>query len=85
MVAKRLGARWKKTPRRQGRKGELREAASAGIYHSPGWNGDYPKLQVITVNELLDGVGVKMPPTSKTFKQAEKVKRKEQGEQAGMF
>lgn len=61
------------------------EAAGAGIYHSPGWNENYPKLQIITVNELLDGVEVKMPPTSKSFKQAGKVKGKEEGEQAGLF
>ncbi len=61
------------------------EAACAGIYHSPGWNADYPKLQIITINELLDGDEVKMPPTSKTFKQAGKVKGKDKGEQGGMF
>jgi site-specific DNA-methyltransferase (adenine-specific) len=52
----------------------LAEAVSTGYYHSPGWDKDYPKLQILTVEELLKGAEVKMPPTSITFKQAEKVK-----------
>jgi site-specific DNA-methyltransferase (adenine-specific) len=52
----------------------IAEAVSTGYYHSPGWDKDYPKLQILTVEELLKGVEVKMPPTSITFKQAEKVK-----------
>jgi site-specific DNA-methyltransferase (adenine-specific) len=50
------------------------EAVSTGFYHSPGWNQDYPKLQILTIAELLNGAEVKMPPTSVTFKQAERVK-----------
>jgi hypothetical protein len=25
------------------------EAAAAGFYHSPGWDRDYPKLQILTI------------------------------------
>jgi site-specific DNA-methyltransferase (adenine-specific) len=50
------------------------EAISTGFYHSPGWNQDYPKLQILTIADLLNGAEVKMPPTSVTFKQAERVK-----------
>lgn len=50
------------------------EAAVAGFYHSPGWNQDYPKIQILTVGELLSGAEVRMPPTQATFKQAQKVK-----------
>ncbi|MCX6033346.1 MAG: DNA methyltransferase [Chloroflexi bacterium] len=49
------------------------EAASAGIYHSPGWNRDYPRLQIVAIADLLHGSEVKMPPTASTFKQAQKV------------
>ncbi len=42
----------------------------AGFYHSPGWNEDYPRIQILTVEELLRGAGVKMPPPFGTFKQA---------------
>jgi len=47
------------------------EAADAGIYESP-W-GKHPKLQIVTVGELLDGKGIELPRTSginKTFKRA---------------
>jgi SAM-dependent methyltransferase len=53
------------------------EAAGAGFYHSPGWNKDYAKLQVLTVAELLAGKGIDMPPlgqVSTTFKKAPKAK-----------
>jgi len=49
------------------------EAAGAGFYRSPGWNQNYPKLQILTVNELLHGTGIDMPPlrqVSVTFKRA---------------
>ncbi len=51
----------------------LLEAARAGFYHSPGWKQDYPRIQILTIQDLLNGATVKMPPTSVTFKQAEKV------------
>ena len=38
------------------------EAVSAGYYHSPGWNQDYPRLQILTIEDLLKGAQVKMPP-----------------------
>ncbi len=50
----------------------LAEAAAAGVYHSPGWNRDYPRLQILTVADLLNGAEPKMPPTAVTFKQAQK-------------
>jgi site-specific DNA-methyltransferase (adenine-specific) len=50
-----------------------KEAVSTGFYHSPGWNRDYPCIQILTIDELLRGVGVKMPPQFGTFKQAQKV------------
>lgn len=53
------------------------EAAAAGFYHSPGWNQDYPKLQILTITELLAGAEVKMPPAAVTFKQAQRAE--EQG------
>jgi len=62
------------------------EAVSAGFYHSPGWNKDYPKIQILTIEELLHGKTVDMPPqtqTSVTFAKAPKVSKKE-GEQLNM-
>ena len=54
------------------------EAAGAGFYHSPGWNKNYPKLQILTVAELLAGKGIDMPPlrqVNATFKKAPRAKR----------
>ena len=48
-------------------------AAAAGHYHSPGWNRDYPALQIFTIEELLAGRRVVMPSTSTTFRTAETV------------
>jgi hypothetical protein len=56
------------------------EAAGAGYYHSPGWDQEYPKIQILTVAELLEGRGIAMPPirqVSATFKKAPKAKKEE--------
>ncbi len=57
-----------------------KEAASAGVYQSARWQRNYPKIQILTVADLLHGKQVQMPPTRGTFKQAQKVKQAE-GEQ----
>lgn len=56
------------------------EAASAGFYHSPNWNKEYPRIQILTIEELLTGAEVKMPPTARTYKKAQR-ERQNQGEQ----
>jgi site-specific DNA-methyltransferase (adenine-specific) len=48
------------------------EAASADFYSSPGWNKSYPRIQLLTVKELLAGKGSDYPPANVTFKQAPK-------------
>ncbi len=53
------------------------EAASAGSYYSPGWHKDYPRLQILTIAELLHGAEVKMPPQFGTFKEARKIREAE--------
>ena len=48
------------------------EAASAGFYDSP-WDGKHPRLQILTIKDLLEGKRVDMPPLGQvnvTFKQA---------------
>ncbi len=48
-------------------------AASAGFYASPGWNTTHPRIQLLTVEELLSGKGIDYPHlTSITFKKAPK-------------
>ncbi len=46
----------------------LTEAAEKGFYHSPGWNKDYPRLQILTVEDLLAGKTVDLPPNIDTYK-----------------
>ncbi|MDP2729528.1 MAG: DNA methyltransferase [Dehalococcoidales bacterium] len=55
------------------------EAVDAGYYHSPIWDKDYPKIQILAIKELLYGKTVDMPPqtqTSITFARAPKVSKK---------
>ena len=58
-----------------------KEADEKGFYHSPGWNKDYPRLQILTVEDILNGKTVDLPPNIDTFKQAQKVvaENKDQG------
>jgi len=60
------------------------EAVSAGFYHSAGWNRDYPKIQILTIEDLLHGAEVKMPPQFGTFRQAPRV-RQGGGDQTSLF
>lgn len=55
------------------------EAASAGFYDSP-WGDKYPRIQILTIDELLEGAGIEYPSTpgsNVTFKRAPKAKREE--------
>jgi site-specific DNA-methyltransferase (adenine-specific) len=52
----------------------LTEAISAGYYESPGWNQSYPRIQILTITELLRGAKVQMPPQYGTFRQVKKVR-----------
>ncbi len=49
------------------------EAVSAGFYHSPHWERDYPRVQILTIAELLHGAEIKMPHAVGTFKNAPRV------------
>ncbi len=56
----------------------LSTAVSAGYYHSLGWNQSYPRIQILTIAELLKGAKVNMPPQYGTFKPATKVRKIEE-------
>ena len=59
----------------------ITEAVSAGFYHSPGWNRDFQRIQILTIEELLQAIKagktqlVDMPPQFGTFKQAQRVQQ----------
>ena len=61
------------------------EAASAGFYDSP-W-GKHARVQILTIEELLGGKGIDMPPmrqVNQTFKRAPRHKG-EEGRQMGLL
>jgi DNA modification methylase len=61
-----------------------REAASIGFYKSPGWGTKHPRLQMLTVEELLEGKQIDYPApksTSRTFKKAPQAKDTEDKQQ----
>ncbi len=51
-----------------------KEALSAGFYTSKHFQKDYPKIQILTIEQLLNGEQIQMPSVQVTFKKAEKVK-----------
>jgi site-specific DNA-methyltransferase (adenine-specific) len=54
----------------------ITEAVSAGYFESKTWQKNYPRIQILTIEELLVGKGIDMPPSAYgTFKQSEKVKK----------
>ena len=57
-----------------------KEAVSAGFYESEHFNKKYPRIQILTIEELLSGAVVKYPSLGPngTFKQAER-KEKDSG------
>ncbi len=48
------------------------EALEIGLWHSEGWNRNYPKIQILTIEQLLDGVKVQFPGTDTTLKQTQR-------------
>ena len=62
------------------------EAAGAGFYESP-WQTKHPKIQILTIEELLAGKKIDVPPSRdlRTFKKAPKAKKKPKGGGGSMF
>ena len=53
------------------------EAVSAGFYHSDVWQRDYPKIQLRTIAELLEGKTFELPPHPSMYQAAQRVRRAE--------
>ena len=53
------------------------EAVSAGFYHSDVWQRDYPKIQLRTIAELLEGKAFELPPHPSMYQAAQRVRRAE--------
>jgi DNA modification methylase len=55
----------------------LTEAVTAGFFESKTWGKKYPKIQILTIAELLAGKKIEMPPIRQvgvTFRKAERFK-----------
>ena len=55
-----------------------KEAAGAGFYESVTWQKRYPRIQILTIEDILRGKGVDCPPlrrTNVTFKKAPRAKK----------
>jgi site-specific DNA-methyltransferase (adenine-specific) len=48
------------------------EAMECGYYHSTGFNRDYPKIQIMTIEQLLEDKKIIFPGTDTTLKQAQR-------------
>jgi len=55
----------------------INAAGSAGMYNSLFWNKTYPRLQILTIEQLLAGAAVQMPPETGTFLAAQRIKKQE--------
>ena len=53
------------------------EEASGGFYRSEIWQGNYPKIQIRTINQLLDNHGFELPPRQSAYQAAPRVRRPE--------
>lgn len=56
----------------------ITEAVSVGYYHSDLWQKDYPRIQILTIEDLLSDKGIDLPPSAHgTFKQSERINKKD--------
>jgi hypothetical protein len=65
----------------------VREAVSAGYYSPPGLaeGRKHPRVQILTIQDLLDGKTVDMPYQYGTFKQAGRVEKGDGPKTLNMF
>jgi len=56
----------------------IREVKATPPYVVPNWNHEYPKIQILTIEQLLGNVRPNIPPTSNMFKEAPQIVRKKE-------
>lgn len=61
------------------------EAVETGTYRSPGWGRDFPRVQILTIAELLAGQEVNVPPIQQTFARAGRIRAGDGHRQAGFL
>jgi DNA modification methylase len=53
----------------------IKEVKKTNLYVSPTWQHEYPKIQILTIQQLLDGQRPDIPPTISAFQEAPLIKR----------
>lgn len=56
-----------------------KEALGAGYYHSPVYDRDFPRIQILTIEDILQGKTVDMPPQTQTSVTFSRAPRQKQG------
>jgi site-specific DNA-methyltransferase (adenine-specific) len=56
----------------------VREAVPKGFYKSDTWNKEYPRVQILTIEELLSGKQPALAPTVSPYKEAQRANTGEQ-------
>lgn len=51
-----------------------REDVRAGMYESPGWSREFPRVQTLKIEELLEGKKPDVPPMRATIQRAERLR-----------
>ncbi len=47
----------------------IKDMKATDPYVSPVWKHAYPKIQILTINELLNGIRPDIPPTSSVYQE----------------
>jgi hypothetical protein len=63
----------------------VREAKATDPYISQTWNHEYPKIQILTIRELLSDKRPNIPPTMNAFQEAPLTKRTASHKQQTLF
>lgn len=61
------------------------ETVEAGMYYSPFWDREFPRMQIWTIEELLAGAEPKIPPVRATFQRALRLRSASTHRQSGLF
>ena len=63
----------------------IRESKATDPYVSPTWNHEYPKIQILTIKDLLSEKRPEIPPTISAFQEAPLTKRASSHRQETLF
>jgi site-specific DNA-methyltransferase (adenine-specific) len=56
----------------------IEEAQKKDFYRSEVWGGDYPRIQIFTIEDLLGGKKPEYPSSVHQYKKAERVEEKQE-------